>query len=279
MRLGTFSKTFPSGDIDDIFAAIRGCGYTATQFNFASAGLPALPKKIPGLVVETLRDASARHGIKLAAISATFNMVHPDANIIRDGLQSLEVLAATAARLECPLLTLCTGSLDRENQWRRHPDNDTPAAWDALLETMGKAVKIAENNGVFLGVEPEFANIVSSAKRAKKLINEVEGDRIRVIFDAANLFEIVTLDEQHATIADALAELAPYIASAHAKDRTADGSFTVAGRGVLDYPYYIDALNKSGFDGYLLTHGLGAADAKPVADFLHTILAETAAGE
>jgi Sugar phosphate isomerases/epimerases len=273
MRLGIFSKAFPGGDLNTVFKSVRECGYTATQFNLASAGIAPLPKEIPGRIVEAIRGAGERHGVEVAALSATFNMIHPDEKIIQDGLHSLAVLASAASRMGCPLLTLCTGTMDRENQWRHHPDNDTPAAWDKLLETMGKAVKIAEDNGVFLGIEPEFANVVSSADRAKKLLDAM-GGRIRVIFDAANLFEQVSSpDEQHRIIDNALSLLGPYIAIAHAKDRLVDGSFAVAGQGVLDYPYYVKGLRKSGFSGCLVTHGLAAADAKTVAIFLRDALA------
>ena len=55
---------------------------------------------------------------------------------------------------------------------------------------------------------------------------------------------------------------------AHAKDRTADGRFATAGKGVLDYPHYLRQLKAIGFDGPLIAHGLAEAEAPETARFL-----------
>jgi sugar phosphate isomerase/epimerase len=60
---------------------------------------------------------------------------------------------------------------------------------------------------------------------------------------------------------------------AHAKDRAEDGSFTAAGQGVLDYPFFLGRLREVGFDGPLITHGLSAQEAPGVATFLKEQLA------
>ena len=60
---------------------------------------------------------------------------------------------------------------------------------------------------------------------------------------------------------------------AHAKDRAADGSFTAAGQGVIDFAHFIGCLGAAGFDGPLVTHGLSAAEAPGVARFLARLLA------
>jgi len=59
----------------------------------------------------------------------------------------------------------------------------------------------------------------------------------------------------------------------HAKDRTATGDFTTAGKGVLDYPWYLQRLKEIGFSGALVTHGLAAGEAAGVAAFLGRTLA------
>jgi sugar phosphate isomerase/epimerase len=55
---------------------------------------------------------------------------------------------------------------------------------------------------------------------------------------------------------------------AHAKDRTADGGFAAAGKGVIDFRHFIGCLKQAGFDGPLIAHGLDASEAPGVAQFL-----------
>jgi sugar phosphate isomerase/epimerase len=187
------------------------------------------------------------------------------------GLRQLRVMAPAAQALNIPLITLCTGTRDTADQWRHHPDNTTPEAWADMRETMAEALLIAEQAGVSLGVEPELGNVVSSATKAKQLLDEMKSPRLRVVLDAANLFERESLSAQRAIVSQAAELLSGSIAMAHAKDRKADGSFVAAGQGVLDYPHFLNTLRDAGFDGPLVTHGLSADEAPGVAKFLSNL--------
>jgi sugar phosphate isomerase/epimerase len=138
---------------------------------------------------------------------------------------------------------------------------------------METAVAIADRHDVLLGVEPELANVVSSAPLARRLIDEVGSPRVVVVLDPANLFEVADAAERRRLVDEAVDLLADRIAMAHAKDRTADGGFATAGRGVVDFPHYLARLRAAGFDGPLVTHGLAADEAPAVAAFLRGALA------
>lgn len=133
---------------------------------------------------------------------------------------------------------------------------------------METAIGIADRCDVDLGIEPELANVVNSAQKARRLIDEMRSPRIKIVLDPANLFETTTLDEQRTTVSAAIDLLADRIVMAHAKDRNPDGSFATAGKGVLDYAHYLGRLKAIGFTGSLITHGLAASEAKDVARFL-----------
>ncbi len=268
MKLGIFSKTFKGSEPGMVFAAVRQAGYSAVQHNMECCGLPPMPDEIPAAAAAAVRAAAEANGIEVAANSATYNMAHPDPAVRQTGLRRLGVIAAAAHPMGTRLLTLCTGTLDPDNMWRRHPGNDSPEAWRTLLESMSGAIATAEKYDIELGIEPELANVVSSAERARRLIDELGSPRIRIILDAANLFELGTRERQRAIVAAGIELLADRISIVHAKDRTADGRFTTAGRGVLDYEHYIRYLKKAGFDGPIIAHGLAEAEAAAVAKFL-----------
>ena len=46
-------------------------------------------------------------------------------------------------------------------------------AWRDLVESMSQAVEIAEENDVTLAFEPEVANVVDSAVKARRLLDEM----------------------------------------------------------------------------------------------------------
>lgn len=277
MQVGIFAKTFPGSDPATVLGAVAGAGFAVAQYNMACSGLPSMPDAIPPEASATIRAAGEAAGVSIVALSGTCNLIHPDAEVRADGLRRLGVVIAAAPMMGTRLVTLCTGTRDPGDMWRAHPDNASPEAWRDLLASMAVAVDAAEAAGVDLGIEPELANVVSSAEAARRLVDEMRSPRLRIVLDAANLFEAVPLAEQRAIVSAAIDLLADRIAMAHAKDRSADGAFVAAGQGVLDYRHYLGALLAAGFDGPLVTHGLGADEAPAVGTFLRRMLMETAA--
>jgi sugar phosphate isomerase/epimerase len=264
MRLGIFAKTFPGTDTLTVLRAAKAAGYDCVQYNMACSGLASMPEEISEDVIRDISNAVAETGVEIVALSATYNMIHPDLSVRENGLRSLGVLAEAARKLSIPLLTLCTGTRDAQDQWRAHPDNDTPEALSDLMSEMTKALQVAE--GLDLGVEPELANVINSAGKARELLEEMQTDRLRIVFDPANLFE--NQDEQRHVVVEGLELLGPAIAIVHAKDRSSNGKFVTAGTGILDYPHFLSGLYSAGFNGPIITHGLAAHEAAGVAAFL-----------
>jgi sugar phosphate isomerase/epimerase len=264
MQIGIFAKTFSGSDPLTVLRAAKTAGYDCVQYNMACSGLASMPDEISDAVINDIQKAVAETGVAIVALSATYNMIHPDISVRAQGLRRLAVLSKAAKALDIPLLTLCTGTRDPDDQWRAHPDNDGAEAWRDLHFEMGKALQATE--GVALGIEPELANVVNGAAKAARLIDELKSQQIKIVFDPANLFEVASA--QHGVIAEAIALLSSSIAIVHAKDRYADGRFATAGKGVLDYPHFLDALKSARFDGPIITHGLAAEETADVARFL-----------
>jgi sugar phosphate isomerase/epimerase len=279
VKLGIFAKTFEGTAPGAVFRAVRRAGYASVQYNMACSGLSPLPLAIPDGVAEAVRAAAEENGIAIDAVSATYNIIHPDARERERGRRAFAAIAAAARRMGAKLLTVCTGTRDAHDIWRYHAQNSSAEAWEEMCREFRGLLAVAEEHDVFVGVEPELGNVVSSARRARELIEEMKGGRVRIVFDAANLFEVADVARQHAFIDEAVELLGGWIAIAHAKDRLADGRFGTAGHGVLDYPYYLAALKRCGFEGSLITHGLAASDAETVAAFLRKQIAVVEAGE
>ncbi|MER9249204.1 sugar phosphate isomerase/epimerase [Mesorhizobium sp. M0590] len=268
MQVGVFARTFPGSEPAGVLAAVRDAGFAVTQFNLACAGLPSMPHAVPEGAISAIAAASGASGVALVALSGTYNMAHPDKAVRDDGMRRLGVVIKAAASLAVPLVTLCTGTRNADDQWAYHPDNADREAWDDMAGEIEKALQLAERHGVDLGIEPEQANIVTSAQDAMRLIAEMGSKRLRVVLDPANLFEQASPEEASAIVAAAVERTAGHVAMAHAKDRCADGRFATAGRGVVDFPDFVARLKSSGFDGPLVTHGLSAEEAPGVARFL-----------
>jgi sugar phosphate isomerase/epimerase len=268
MQIGIFAKTFEGVEPDRVLRQAAAAGYTAVQYNMACSGIGSLPTEISDAAAAAVASAAVRNGVALAAVSATYNMLHPDMTLREQGRAAFAAIAAKARSIGTNLVTLCTGSRDAADQWRHHPDNDTDAAWDEMLREFEILLPLAERYDLFLGVEPELANAVSSAAKARKLIDTLRSDRIKIVLDPANLFETEAERPSRDIIAEAVERLAGSIIMAHAKDRLPDGRFTAAGKGVIDFGRYFAGLRTAGFSGTVVTHGLAADEAPEVARYL-----------
>jgi sugar phosphate isomerase/epimerase len=269
MQLGIFAKTFPGRDPDTVLKAAKESGYSAVQYNMACSGVDALPVAIERARAEAVGKAARRWGVTIAAVSATYNMIHPSLDHRRRGRLAVAAIAEAAGAMGARVLTLCTGSADSSDQWRYHPENDSPDSWRALLQEFDHLVPIAERYELVLGVEPELANVVSSHFRARELLDTLKTDHVGIVLDPANLAEVADSAQRRKVVEEAIDLLDGRIVLAHAKDRHANGAVASVGKGEIDFRHFFSRLRGGGFDGPVIAHGFEEADAAGVASFLN----------
>lgn len=270
MHLGIFAKTFERRPVEAVLDVVALHGLDSIQFNFSIVDPASLPDEIDPRLAERVRRAAGERGIAIAAVSGTFNMVHPDVMVRRDGLRRLRTLAASCRALGTEVVTLCTGTRDPNDMWRSHHANKAHDAWQDLIVSMREAVAIARANGISVAIEPETANVIDSALKAKRLLDEIEADELKIVLDPANLVERDQLSRMPEILDEAFALLGEQIVLAHAKDISPNGdaAFVPAGTGMLDYDHYLRLLAKVGFDGSLVLHSLREQDVAASVGFL-----------
>jgi len=279
MQIGILLETFARKTLEERLDAVKACGLDCVQLNMTSAGLAAMPEEIrPEVIARISREATAR-GIAIASVGGTFNMCHPDAEQRSAGVRRIGVLAAACRQLGTSKIHICTGTRDRGNMWRRHPDNASAEAWSDMVSCVRAAVDIARPAGVVLAFEPEVNNVVDSAQKARRLLDEIGSPHLKVTMDAANLFHDGELAQMGPILDQAFALVGKDVVMAHAKDLDHDGDagHVAAGHGKLDYERYLSLLNRYGFKGPLFLHGLSEAQVPGCVAFLRDTLARVAA--
>lgn len=267
LEVGIFAKTFTRPTLGEVLDAAQATGFRALHFNFVCAGLSPLPEVLGEAICHMIREEFERRDLVMVGVSATYNMIHPDAD-----RRAAETARARRVIELCPALgteltTLCTGTRDPEDMWRGHPANEHPDAWRDLLETLGLLLESAEAASVSLGIEPETANVVSSASRARTLLDEVGSERLRIILDPANLVTAGAADRQEEILTEAFDLLAPSLIQVHAKD-VAAGGHVAAGLGLLDYDLYFQLLRRHAVTAPVILHDLAEKDAERARAFV-----------
>jgi sugar phosphate isomerase/epimerase len=270
MQIGIFTKVFPRSSLEQVLDAVQATGLRSVQFNMESAGLPPMPYEISVELAEHIREEMTARGLAMASVQGTFNMSHPDPEHRRAGLRRLRVLIDSCKTLRTSAIAICIGTRDPENMWRYHPENGTPETWHDMTTCVGEAVRMAEEAGVTLALEPEVTNVVDSPDKARRLLDEINSPHLKITMDAANLFHAGDLPRMAEVMDHAFALLGADLVLAHAKDLSHDGDagHEPAGQGLLDYDRYLALLQRSGFSGTLLLHGLTEDQVEGCVSFL-----------
>ena len=286
MRIGLcttdFRRALPA---DELFRRMAEMNYEVTQLAFCSVaecGFDAdnqieIPGSVSAEALEAIRRASAKYGIPVAAVNGTWNMAHPDREIREEGLRRFEGFLDAVQALNCPLVSLCSGSRSREHLWRYDPATALPDAWEDMLESMRRAAAMAEARGITLAIETEAANVIDTPEKARLIMDQVGSPNLKMILDCANLFHAgeATETNMRPAIDRAMQHFGSDIVLAHGKDiRPSDGiAFCGTGFGIVDFPYMVESLRKAGYQGDMMLHGIyDEADMPGCCDFMRNIL-------
>ncbi len=265
-QLGIFARTFVRPSLEETLDEVRRSGLRSVQLNLSSAGMPTLPERLPESDCARIARALSIRGLRLAAISGTFNLIDPDLARREENLNRLDVLAASCRWLDTRIVTLCTGTRDRENMWRYHPENESEDARADLVATMGRVVAIADRHEVTFAFEPEAGNVVNSAVKARRLIDEVRSPWLKVVLDPANLCRSPEdLPRMAEIVEEAFALLAADVALLHVKELGPDGKAgdLAPGDGVLDFVRVARLCVHHGLtDRTVILHGLPEGDVQ-----------------
>ncbi|NLI52698.1 MAG: sugar phosphate isomerase/epimerase [Clostridiales bacterium] len=258
--LGMYSPELKRCTVERLFDAVKVYGFSEVQFDFRSVCDEQMPEQIDDGLIARIYGAASDRGITIRAVNGTFNMAHPDRRVREDGIRRFREIARACGGLRCSIVTLCTGTRNRESMWRFHEDNNTEQAWDDMIETAYELRRIAQEYQVYLGIETEARNIVNSAEKARKLLDTMDSPWFQIILDPANLFGAENASAEFAVelLRDAFQLLGRDIILAHGKDMMPGGDmiFTSAGRGIVAYEEFLKLLDQYDYRGNIILHGM-----------------------
>jgi sugar phosphate isomerase/epimerase len=239
MNLGVRAHDFGKLPIDELAAQIASHGLTCVQLAppKALAGFDSDAGRLsPGFAVQ-VREAFRRHGIQIAVLGCYINLGDPDAAGQRPQLERFKEYLRFARDFGCSVVGTETGSVNADFSW--HPDNHGEAAFQTVLARVRELVREAEKFGVFVGIEGVERYVISSPRRLRRLLDEVDSPNLQVIFDPVNLLCAKNHRAQDEVTEEALALLGDRIAIVHAKDFRMNGDRfeeLPAGGGELHHP-------------------------------------------
>jgi sugar phosphate isomerase/epimerase len=280
VEIGIFSRTFTRPRLEPILDAVAAHGLSRVHFNLKSAGLASLPDELDQDQCLRIHRAFESRKLIMTSISGTFNAIHPDIDRRMHETQRACRLIERCPSIGTSVVSLCTGSRDPQDMWKRHRDNQALDAWRDLLATLAHLLPIAENSGVTLGIEPETNNVVDSAAKARRLLDEQKSSNLKIIMDGANLFHGGDISQMQTALTEAFELLAPDLILVHAKDIPVHGDHAnqAIGTGLLDWETYCGLLKQKNYDGTVILHNVQESDVSSSVSFLRDHLSPRRSG-
>lgn len=273
MRTGVCTTDFehknaPLYAADKLFARMQELGFGAVQFafssiketNFVPNGQIEIPAEIPYKAVVEADRAANRYNLPIEVVNGTFNMEHPDRDVREEGLRRFGILMKASAALGAKYISLCSGSRNADHLWSWSPNNDDDDTWADMQETIARAVEMAEGENIVLAIESEAANIIDTPENARKILDTISSNSLKMILDCANLFHsgMAHPEKVQAVLQHALDVFGEDIVIVHGKDiREGDGiDFCGTGLGIVQFDYVANKLKELGYTGDMFLHGI-----------------------
>lgn len=217
-----------------------------------AAGLDAAERK-------RIRRLYDDHGIELCGMSGNTPLLAVDPDEHARNMAKLRSYLDLAAELQHPgeTLIVTTTSSGSDEEW--------DSVKDALVDRFGELAEYALQRGVMIGAEPHVGAALRRPEDVLWLVDRVKSPGLTVHFDISH-FNVQGMDMEAV-----VAQLAPHSLHTHVKDERGiapDHEFLIPGEGEMDYPRYLRAMARAGYDGHIVVEVSIMVQRRPNYDAL-----------
>jgi L-ribulose-5-phosphate 3-epimerase len=216
--LGIMSYVYGDLPAHEMARDIQAHGIRFVQVDPRQRGLLDQQGQMSAQRAADIRSIFASCGISIPVLSGYMNLLDPDLQRRESNLQKMEEMIDLCPAFGATAIATETGSLHPTNQWGDHPDNQSEKAWEALLEVTERLRKRAADKGVTLLLEGYVNNVLSSAEKAAKLMQEMGGQGLGLVMDPFNYMKQEHLEQQEAALDHIFDSISAFSTIAHAKD-------------------------------------------------------------
>lgn len=153
-------------------------------------------------------------------------------------------------------------------------ETNSEEAYQRVLKTMKEIVLEAEKYDVNIGIEGVHCFVINTPEKMKRLIDDLNSDNVKVIFDPVNYLNIDNYKEQDKMINDIFSLLSDKICVLHAKDFVIEnGEFKSVKptEGLLNYKLIFEKMKEHNLDIPIICEEINEDEAVIAFDNLEEI--------
>jgi len=255
MKIGVRAHDFGRMPVNELAATIKNVGFDCIQL--------APTKAIEGIghfreITERYLDEikSAVDGEKLE-IRVLGCYIEPS---LQDKDKRLEQVGffinglTHAKKLDIPIVGTETTHLNIDAS-----SSEREEIFQLLKDSVLRMIEAAERENIIVGIEPVAEHTLNTPELCRRLMDEVDSDKLKVIFDPVNLVLPSTVHRQQEIFKQSFELFGKDIVAVHMKDIVIEDEQKVwckIGEGVIDYAFIFDWLKENKPDMRLLREGV-----------------------
>ena len=201
---------------------------------------------------------------KIAVLGSYIDPSDPDKETLRESLDKFKEKIRYASVLNPIVVGTETGIYI---EGKTHSEE----AYQYLLKNIKELVTEAEKYGVNIGIEGVHLFVIDSPQTMARLINDVNSENIKVIFDPCNLINIENYRDQDKMICDMFDLLGDKIVAIHVKDfviENGDTEWANPGEGLLNYKLIFEKMREKKLDIPMICEEYSETVAQEAFSFL-----------
>lgn len=242
MLIGVRAHDFGKLPVEELAQKISAERFPSIQLALtkAIAGIDCDTGKLSPGLARYIGDTFHQHKIQVAVLGCYINPVHPDPEIRRQSLNRFKEHLRYARDFGCSLVGTETGSLNADFSF--HPENQSPKAFQLLIESLSELVAEAEKFGVLVGIEGVTTYTIPNPQTMKRVLDTIKSNNLQVIFDPVNLLDASNYQNQDQIMKESFELFGDRIAIIHTKDFVLeDGKKRGAtpGQGLFHFEYLL----------------------------------------
>jgi sugar phosphate isomerase/epimerase len=271
LHLGVFTHVYSKFSVEDAARQIKAGGFGAAVMEGQFADVKFDAMKPDWNIAEQITSAFDRAGVKIAAVAGYYNVVDPDLERRKRGEERMRTLIVNWKRLGSPIICTETGTKNAQSEWTESPENTTEKAYEECRGILFGLAKEAESAGAIVAIEPYWRNVIDSTERTARLFREVKSPALKLVMDPCNYYKESDLPRMRPMLEEIFHSGGKQTVIAHAKDVVSAPNgpdLPAAGKGVLDYPLFLELLAKLNQPQWLIIEHLSLDDVPRARDYV-----------
>lgn len=204
---------------------------------------------------------------KVAILGSYINPSNPDDDGLRVDIDKFKEKIKYASVLN-PIAVGTETGIYKEGM------TDSEEAYQRVLSTMREVVAEAEKYGVNVGIEGVHFFVINSPRKMKRIIDDLNSDNVKVIFDPTNYLNVDNYTEQEAIFTELFELLADRICVLHVKDLFVEngcGRGVKPFEGVVNYEFIMKKIKEYNLDIPAICEEINENDAAEVLNKLEEL--------